>query len=82
MILIQYTFCQMQRISPNGLLAFRFVCALKKKSGVHTQPWLCEWETNSGSGRFCIDLIDLVCLVACPHFTENGLTNSHNIINN
>ncbi len=27
-------------------LAVRSVCALRKKSGVHMQPWLCKWETN------------------------------------
>ncbi len=31
MILIQNTLCQIQRISPCGPLAFRSVCALKKK---------------------------------------------------
>ncbi len=39
-------FCQIQRISPHSPLAFRSVCALKKKSGVHTQHWLCKRETN------------------------------------
>ncbi len=42
----QYTFCQIQRESPHAPLAFRSVCALKEKSGVHTQPWLCKQETN------------------------------------
>ncbi len=46
MIVIQYTFCQIQRISPQGPLAFHSVCVLKKKPGVHTQPWLCKRETN------------------------------------
>ncbi len=22
------------------------LCVLKKQSGIHTQPWLCKWETN------------------------------------
>lgn len=30
-VLIQYTFCQIQRLSPYGLLAARSVCALEKK---------------------------------------------------
>ncbi len=46
-ILIQNTFSQIQRISPHGPLAVRSVCALKTKSGVHTQPWLCKRETNN-----------------------------------
>ncbi len=46
MILSYYTFCQIQRISPHGPLVFHSVCALKKQSGVHRQPWLCKWETN------------------------------------
>ncbi len=46
MILMQYTFCQIQRISPHGPLAFCSVCVLKKWSGVHTQPWLCKLETD------------------------------------
>ncbi len=46
MIIIQNSFCQIQRISPQGLLAFRSVCELRKKSSVHTQPWFCKWETN------------------------------------
>ncbi len=45
-ILTQNTSCQIQRISPHGPLAFHSVCALKKQSGVHTQPWLCKQETN------------------------------------
>ncbi len=45
-ILIQYTLCQIQRISPHSPLAFRSVCALKKQPGVHTQPWLCKREPN------------------------------------
>ncbi len=39
-------FCQIQRVSLQGLLAFCSVCVLKKKSGVHTQPCLCKRETN------------------------------------
>ncbi len=35
-------FYQIQRISPHDLLAFRSLCALKKQSGVHSQPWLCK----------------------------------------
>ncbi len=51
MILIQHTFCQIQRISPCGPLVFRSVCALKKQSGVNTKPCFCKRETKRGSGR-------------------------------
>ncbi len=43
---MQYTFCQIQRISPHGPLAVCSVCALKKQSGVHTQHWLCKRKAN------------------------------------
>ncbi len=49
--IIQNTVCQIQRISPRSPLAVRSVCALKKQSGVHTQPWFCKWETNRDSDR-------------------------------
>lgn len=45
--LIQFV-CQIPQISPHGLQACPF-CVLNpnpKKSGVHTLPWLCEWEMN------------------------------------
>ncbi len=34
MILIQYTFCQIQRISPHDPLAFRSVCARSSNTNV------------------------------------------------
>lgn len=42
-IVIQYICCQIHKISTHGQPAVR--CALKNKSGNHTQPWLCKWET-------------------------------------
>ncbi len=47
-ILIQYTFRQIQRISPHSSLAFSSV--RKKQSSVHIQPWLCKWQTNRVAG--------------------------------
>ncbi len=45
-ILIQYTFCHIQRVSPHSLLAFRSVCALKnslvfiRRPGGKQTEWL------------------------------------------
>ncbi len=68
MILIQNSSCQIQRISPHSPLAFCSVCALKKKSGVPTQPWLCKQETNRVARAEPLTQVDT--LVA---FTLNSL---------
>lgn len=50
-VLVQWTFCQIQQLSPHGPLAISSVCALKKKLGVHTQFWLYKWETKKTGER-------------------------------
>ena len=48
-ILIQYTFCLIERIAPHSPLAVRCVCVHSKTSGVRIKSWLCEWK-NKHSG--------------------------------
>ncbi len=68
MILIQYTFCQIRRISPHGPLSFRSVCGEKKSSvSIHSPSSVIGKQTGVK--------YQLFSRVSTKHSSYTGQTN-------
>lgn len=72
-MLIQQTVCQIQCISPFGLLAVSSVCTLKKKrkkGALHTHPCVCKWITKESKDSVIPDNQQLGEGCACAQDRE------------